>query len=122
MSSSTLFTRCSHACIKNVQTCVLLGLHRSLCRSPLTLTFNPAPPLPPPPSPRPLPFVQLMTPVLLPLPQLSGYRSHATHGLIIFATNKGQITAVNGHGTHVWQVRDPGWEAEATAGAGAGAT
>ena len=57
--------------------------------------------------------LQLATPVLLPLPQLNGYHGHRTqHGLIVFATNKGQITAVNARGQHVWQV---GWGRHTTA-------
>ncbi|KAG1681506.1 hypothetical protein FOA52_014012 [Chlamydomonas sp. UWO 241] len=57
---------------------------------------------------------ELATPVLLPLPQLShGYRAHsAQHGLVVFATSKGLLSAVNGRGDHVWANYFPsGWPA-----------
>lgn len=106
MSSSTLFTSVPLLML-NAQVCAPTPALLPGTLTPYTWLKPCATTAPSPPPPRP--FVQLMTPVLLPLPQLSGYRSHATHGLIIFATNKGQITAVNGHGTHVWQVRESGW-------------
>lgn len=47
---------------------------------------------------------ELATPVLLPLPQGNGYRSRRSqHGIIVFNTNKGQMTAVNAKGQHLWQ-------------------
>eukprot|EP00195_Chlamydomonas_chlamydogama_P008599 CAMPEP_0202890806 /NCGR_PEP_ID=MMETSP1392-20130828/1099_1 /ASSEMBLY_ACC=CAM_ASM_000868 /TAXON_ID=225041 /ORGANISM="Chlamydomonas chlamydogama, Strain SAG 11-48b" /LENGTH=667 /DNA_ID=CAMNT_0049574447 /DNA_START=241 /DNA_END=2241 /DNA_ORIENTATION=+ len=48
---------------------------------------------------------EFTTPVLLPIPQLShGYRSHrAQHGLLVFASNKGEVAAYNARGLHMWQ-------------------
>lgn len=44
--------------------------------------------------------------MFLPLPRLtSGFRSHrSAHGLVVFLTSRGEMTAVNAHGKAVWQV------------------
>lgn len=48
--------------------------------------------------------LQLATPIILPIPDLShGYRSHRKqHGIIVFATNKGEVMAVSSKGERLW--------------------
>ena len=55
-------------------------------------------------------FTEILTPVMLPLPDLThGYRSrHGSHGLVLFATSKGQVTAISATGRHLWQTAFPG--------------
>ena len=55
-------------------------------------------------------FTEILTPVMLPLPDLShGYRSrHGGHGLVVFATSKGRLSAVSATGHHIWQTVFPG--------------
>eukprot|EP00798_Chlamydomonas_sp_ICE-L_P026249 gene26249-17349_t len=54
-------------------------------------------------------IVEFATPMLLPIPELSrGYGSGMhRHGLVVFATNRGEITAVNARGDPMWQVYQP---------------
>ncbi|KAG2490863.1 hypothetical protein HYH03_010781 [Edaphochlamys debaryana] len=47
---------------------------------------------------------ELATPIMLPIPDLSGYaHRRRQHGMLIFLTNKGELTAVNAVGQHLWQ-------------------
>ncbi|GLI67342.1 hypothetical protein VaNZ11_011416 [Volvox africanus] len=47
---------------------------------------------------------ELATPVMLPIPDLQGYSSkRRQHGMLVFLTNKGEMTAVSGAGSHLWQ-------------------
>lgn len=50
-----------------------------------------------------------MTPIILPVPDLShGYRSHRKqHGIVVFATNKGEVLAVNSKGSRLWTAYVP---------------
>lgn len=53
-------------------------------------------------------FTEILTPVILPIPELShGYRSRHG-GLVIFATSKGQVSAISATGHHIWQTSFPG--------------
>ncbi|KAG2434923.1 hypothetical protein HYH02_012121 [Chlamydomonas schloesseri] len=47
---------------------------------------------------------ELATPVMLPIPDLRGYSSRRRqHGMLVFMTNKGEMTAVSSGGAHLWQ-------------------
>ncbi|EFJ41247.1 hypothetical protein VOLCADRAFT_98769 [Volvox carteri f. nagariensis] len=47
---------------------------------------------------------ELATPIMLPIPDLKGFSSkRRQHGMLVFLTNKGEMTAVTGTGSHLWQ-------------------
>ncbi|KXZ54830.1 hypothetical protein GPECTOR_4g901 [Gonium pectorale] len=47
---------------------------------------------------------ELATPVMLPIPDLSGFGGRRRqHGMLVFMTNKGEMTAVSAAGSHLWQ-------------------